>query len=87
MKGAASPIEAAEGTRPTPAVATPIRVMVTRKVYLRPHLSPRKPNRIAPSGRKPKPTANTAQAASVWTSSLPAGKKTRPMMPEAASVP
>ena len=57
MIGAARPMVAAVGIRPTPAVAMPISVTVTRKVYLRPSLSPRKPNRIAPSGRNPKPTA------------------------------
>ena len=51
-----------------PAVAMPISVIVTRKVYLRPSLSPRKPNSTAPSGRKPKPTANPAQASSVCSS-------------------
>jgi polyribonucleotide nucleotidyltransferase len=41
MAGATRPIEAAVGTMPTPAVAMPISVTVTRKVYLRPSLSPR----------------------------------------------
>jgi len=87
IPGAQSPIDAALGTRPTPAVASPIRVMVTRNVYLRPSRSPKKPNSTAPRGRKPKPTAKPAQASRVWTISLPAGKKVRPMIPEAASVP
>ena len=65
----------------------PITVMVTRKVYFRPSRSPRKPNTTAPSGRKPKPTAKPAHASNVWIVSLPAGKKVRPMMPDAASVP
>ena len=75
MTGAAMPMLAAEGTRPTPAVAMPIRVTVTRKVYLRPSLSPRKPNRIAPSGRNPKPTAKTSQNSSISSVALPVGKK------------
>ena len=41
MIGAAIPMDAADGISPTPAVARPIRVMVTRNVYLRPSLSPR----------------------------------------------
>ena len=87
MAGAANPIAAADGTSPTPAVATPISVIVTRKVYLRPSLSPRNPNSTAPSGRKPKPTAKPAQASSVCPVSFPAGKNVLPMIPEAASVP
>ena len=85
MIGAAMPIDAADGIMPTPAVATPISVTVTRKVYLRPSLSPRKPNKTAPSGRKPKPTAKPAHTSSSSSVSLPLGKKALPM--SAASVP
>ena len=51
------PMTAAEGIRPTPAVAMPISVIVTRKVYFRPTRSPIRPNTIAPKGRTRKPAA------------------------------
>ncbi len=41
----------------------PIRLTVARKVALRPTRSPIAPKMIAPSGRKAKPTANSASAA------------------------
>ena len=85
MIGAPMPIVAAEGIMPTPAVAIPIRVTVTRKVYLRPNRSPRKPNSTAPSGRKPKPTAKPAHTSSTSSVALSLGKKALPMI--AASVP
>ena len=44
-------------------VAPPIRLTVVRKVALRPTRSPIAPKMIAPSGRKAKPTANSASAA------------------------
>ena len=79
------PMLAAEGMKPIAAVAMPIRLTVTRKVYLRPSLSPRKPNRIAPSGRNPNPTAKPAHTSSICSVSLSAGKKALPI--NAASVP
>ncbi len=59
--GAATPIWSTVGMNPTPAVAIPIKVTVTRKVYLRPNLSPKNPNKIAPIGRKANPTAKVDQ--------------------------
>src|ERR671913_1817387 len=44
-------------------VAPPIRMTVVRKVALRPTRSPIAPKMIAPRGRKAKPTANSARAA------------------------
>jgi len=85
MIGAAMPMVAADGIIPTPAVAMPISVTVTRKVYLRPSRSPRKPKSTAPKGRKPKPTANPAQTSRVSSVALSLGKKALPMI--AASVP
>ena len=85
MIGAAIPMLAAPGMKPTPAVAMPISVTVTRKVYLRPSLSPRKPNSTAPRGRKPKPTAKPAHTSSSSSVSLPLGKKALPI--SAASAP
>ena len=40
----------------------PMITMVTRKVYLRPTMSPRRPNTIAPNGRTAKPAANASSA-------------------------
>jgi len=42
-------------------VPTPISVMVTRKVYLRPTRSPRRPNTKAPNGRTAKPAAKASR--------------------------
>ncbi|MNF82264.1 hypothetical protein D3C84_645670 [compost metagenome] len=50
------------GSRPTQKVATPIRTMVARKVYLRPIMSPRRPNTRAPKGRTMKPAAKAIRA-------------------------
>ena len=36
--------------------------MVTRKVYLRPIMSPRRPNSSAPNGRTAKPAAKASRA-------------------------
>ena len=41
-------------------VPTPISVMVTRKVYLRPIMSPSRPKISAPNGRTAKPAANAS---------------------------
>ena len=40
VMGVSAVLAAADGTSPTPAVARPIRVMVTRKVVFRPSRSP-----------------------------------------------
>src|SRR5215210_5293887 len=56
-------------------VDPPIRLTVVRKVALRPIRSPIAPKMIAPSGRKAKPTANSARAAiSAAVGSSPARK-------------
>ncbi len=38
----------------------PIRLIVMRKVYLRPIMSPSRPNTSAPNGRTAKPAANAS---------------------------
>ena len=45
------------GSRPTTKVEIPMIVMVTRKVYLRPTMSPSRPKNSAPNGRTAKPAA------------------------------
>ena len=57
MSGAANPIDAYVGRKPTSTVETPITTMVTRKVYLRPTRSPTRPKMMAPNGRTRKPAA------------------------------
>jgi hypothetical protein len=53
------------------AVATPMPVSVTMKVYFRPVLSPSHPKKNAPSGRIRKPTEKIAtvlrKAATGWS--------------------
>ena len=56
------PIEAAPGRMPTRNVDRPMMTMVTRKVYLRPTRSPRRPNTSAPNGRTRKPAAKASKA-------------------------
>ena len=43
-------------------VEMPMIRMVTRKVYLRPIMSPRRPNTSAPNGRTRKPAAKASSA-------------------------
>ena len=43
-------------------VDRPMIRMVTRKVYLRPIMSPRRPKKIAPNGRTMKPAAKASSA-------------------------
>jgi hypothetical protein len=43
-------------------VDRPMIRMVTRKVYLRPIMSPRRPNTSAPNGRTMKPAAKASSA-------------------------
>ena len=43
-------------------VDRPMIRMVTRKVYLRPIMSPRRPNTMAPKGRTRKPAAKASSA-------------------------
>src|ERR1700754_3955616 len=47
---------------PTMNVEAPMMMMVIRKVYLRPIMSPRRPNTSAPNGRTMKPAANASKA-------------------------
>ena len=62
MMGAATPMVAYEGSRPTSAVEAPISTMVMRKVLLRPTRSPRRPKTMAPKGRTKKPAAKASRA-------------------------
>ncbi len=59
--------------------------MVIRKVYLRPIMSPRRPNTSAPNGRTAKPAAKASRAKMNCEVSLSAEKNCLPMM--AASEP
>ncbi|MNU55875.1 hypothetical protein D3C71_449610 [compost metagenome] len=56
------PICDALGSTPTRKVETPMMRIVTRKVYLRPTISPRRPNTSAPKGRTRKPAAKARSA-------------------------
>ena len=47
---------------PTMKVDKPMIKIVTRKVYLRPIMSPNRPNINAPKGRTIKPAANASSA-------------------------
>src|ERR1700691_6404766 len=60
--GAAIPMREYPGSNPTVRVASPIRNMDIRKVYLRPTKSPRRPKNAAPTGRTTNPTANAIRA-------------------------
>ncbi|MNQ98040.1 hypothetical protein D3C85_1137140 [compost metagenome] len=89
MMGAAIPIWLYEGSKPIANVATPISVTVTMKVYLRPTISPMRPNTNAPKGRTANPAAKLRRvkmkaavgltpeniAAEIWVASAPARKK------------
>jgi hypothetical protein len=86
MIGAATPIVAALGNRPTATVDAPIDVSVRISVRLRPSRSPRCPKSTAPSGRARNATANVAMAATVPAAAPSAGKKTFPNT-SAAAVP
>jgi len=55
--GAAKPILAYVGSRPTAAVEAPMTTIVIRNVYLRPTRSPMRPKTSAPNGRTRKPAA------------------------------
>ncbi len=59
--------------------------MVTRKVYLRPTMSPRRPKKIAPNGRTRKPAAKAISEAMNAAVGSSAAKNCLPMM--AASEP
>lgn len=50
------------GSTPTRKVELPMMMMVTRKVYFRPTMSPMRPNTSAPNGRTRKPAANARSA-------------------------
>ena len=56
-------------------VAKPMIVMVTRKVYLRPIRSPRRPKNKAPKGRTAKPAANPNRTKMNFAVSLVPGTK------------
>src|SRR6185436_15022071 len=74
MIGARMPIWAYVGSTPTRAVETPITVIVTRNVNLRPTMSPIRPKTAAPKGRTAKPAPKVASDASRAASLLPFGK-------------
>jgi hypothetical protein len=74
MIGARMPICAYVGRTPTSAVDTPITVIVTRKVNLRPTMSPIRPKTAAPKGRTAKPAPKVASEARRAASLLPFGK-------------
>ena len=84
--GAATPMVAAPGSRPTATVEPPISSSVAINVALRPSRSPRWPNNAEPSGRARKATAKVAMAATVPAAGPSAGKKTVPKT-NAAAVP
>src|SRR5438046_517559 len=75
MIPAAMPICACVGSTPTSTVASPITVIVTRNVYLRPMMSPSAPKNTAPNGRTRNPAAYAANAASAEAVGLSLGKK------------
>ena len=60
--GARMPQVAKPGITPMKNVPIPMRLMVTRKVYLRPIRSPKWPKISAPNGRTAKPAANASKA-------------------------
>ena len=63
--GAAMPIAAVLGIRPTANVETPMMSRVTIKVRLRPTRSPRWPKNTAPTGRDRKALAKLPSEATV----------------------
>ena len=60
--GAMMPQVAKPGSTPMKNVPTPISVIVTRNVYLRPIRSPKWPKINAPNGRTANPAANVSSA-------------------------
>ena len=70
---------------PTIAVDNPMITIVIRKVYLRPTMSPSRPNTIAPNGRTAKPAAKASRAKMKAVVSLTPEKNWREMT--AASEP
>ena len=80
MIGAAMPIDAVAGSRPTRKVDRPMIRMVTRKVYLRPTRSPMRPNTSAPNGRTRKPAAKASSAKMLRVASGYGVKNCAPMM-------
>ena len=71
MTPATGPIVSIVGSRPTANVHTPMRVIVTMNVYLRPMRSPIRPNTTAPNGRTTNPTAKAASHAIRSPSAVP----------------
>ncbi len=62
MIGAAMPMLSYPGRKPTAKVDRPMIAMVTRKVFLRPTMSPIRPNTSAPKGRMANPAAKAISA-------------------------
>ncbi|MNL50150.1 hypothetical protein D3C87_1731390 [compost metagenome] len=67
-----------------PAVASPIRAMVTSNIFLRPRRSPKWPKTMPAMGRAMKPTAKLPKAASVLITGSLLGKNTCPITSAAA---
>ena len=74
MIGARMPIWANVGRKPTRAVETPMTVIVTRNVNLRPTMSPIRPKNAAPNGRTANPAPNVASDRSSAATGFPVGK-------------
>ncbi len=85
MIAAAMPMVSEPGRMPTRKVEAPMITMVTRKVYLRPTKSPRRPNTSAPKGRTRKPAAKASRAKMLRVVSSNIEKNFTPMI--AASDP
>ena len=85
MIGAAAPMLAYDGSRPTTNVDAPMIRMVIRKVYLRPTMSPRRPNTSAPNGRTRNPAAKASNANTLRVASGNDEKNCEPIV--AASEP
>ena len=84
--GAATPIEAYEGTQPTAIVEALVSSSEAMSTGRRPRRSPRCPNSTEPSGLATKPTPNVANAASVPVAGEKEGKNSGPRT-SAAAVP
>ncbi len=72
--GANTPIWSYVGSSPIMRVETPIRMTAAASVVLRPILSPKDPNTMAPRGRMKKATAKTANVASREVTRFSEGK-------------
>ncbi|BBX72502.1 hypothetical protein MSHI_04080 [Mycobacterium shinjukuense] len=76
ISGAAAPMAAVLGTRPTATVDTAMISSVATRVFFRPSRSPKCPNTAAPTGRDRKAVANVPIEAIVATAGPRCGKNT-----------